>query len=144
MKKRRTFRRAPAAQSKARTKQMRSLAKQTFAHTDDRARFSRARPVIRLSDISHFPKQTMTLRIYGLRAMGWDGSQPPGAIVNPLTIVQNFKDYVPRWMKIHSLTLITPRGLTGGPIGSDPGSTDPAYGVMTTLVFITGWGFQQE
>ena len=56
-----------------------------MVHTEDKARFSRVRPVERLSDINRYPKNTMTVRIYGLSAMGWNQADP--AVVGLVLVI---------------------------------------------------------
>jgi len=61
--------------------------------------------------------------------MGWNGrSQPPSAIISIITII----NYVPAYLKIHHITLVSCRAVSGGGISS-AGNT--VYSVLTSLAF---------
>ena len=80
--------------------------------------------------IKLFPKQTITVRIEGLG--DWDGtSQPPFGRYYINNIFQACKDYQPRYIQVTSLTIYTPRSLTGGAV-FHTGSTQ-LFPVLTDL-----------
>jgi len=115
------------------TKRVEQIAKRVDRHTEDKARFSRVKAVVQPSSIIRFPKSNVTVRMFGLQAMGWDASQqPPNATISVGTVIKNFKDYVPRYLKINSVTIYTPRTITGGRVGPDDTN---AYGQLAQLAF---------
>ena len=114
-------------------KRVKQIAKQVDQRHRDVAKMGRTKRVVQVSDVQRFPKQTMTVRIYGMKAAGWDGtSYPPNAIVSAYTIYLNFKDYIPRWFTVNSITLISNRSYMG------PTEGDASTAMYGTLGSIAG------
>ena len=56
--------------------------------------------------------------------------------MSAVTIVHNFKDYVPRWFRVHSLTLTSLGGIPRGAVEGDSAVGEkPAYGTLMDIVF---------
>ena len=106
-------------------KRVKQIARVTEHKTPDTAKFSRPKSETAVSDVRRYPKQTMTVRLHGMQACGWDGSSdPPHAIISAYSITQNFKDYVPAF---------SCRTVTGGALrGKDTGE---AYPILTSLAW---------
>ena len=67
------------------------------------------------------PKQSMTVRIEGLRS--WDGTtQPPLGTILVQDVFDSMRDYISRYTQMDSITVYTPRSLTGGGV-YESGST---------------------
>ena len=61
------------------------------------------------------PHQTMTVRLEDLG--DWDDKvQPPLGFWKVSDVFKRMKDYCPKNLKIHAITVYTPRALTGGPV----------------------------
>jgi len=71
-----------------------------------------------------------------MSALGWNGStQPPNATLDIKGLISNFKDYVPKYIQIHSVTVYTPRGILGGGVASGESSTPVVYPALINLAF---------
>jgi len=134
MQRRRAFRKSGSGRRPAMTpKRVKNIAKRVDRLSEDKARFSRVKAVVQPTLVIRFPKSNVTVRMFGLQAMGWDASQqPPNASIEVTTIIKNFKDYVPRYMKINSVVIYTPRSIAGGRVGPDDTN---AYGELAQLAF---------
>ena len=123
----------------ASTKRIKQIAKAVDRKATDHAWFSNAKTVMAVSDVQRFPRKTMTVRIYGLTAMGWaGGSAQKKAIVSARTIIENFKDYIPAYFKLNSISLFTCRGMTGGNVGNVSGAI-PTSLVSVAFTFLGNW-----
>ena len=115
-------------------KRVKQIARVTDRKTPDTAKFSRPKSETAVSDVRRYPKQTMTVRLHGMQACGWDGSSdPPHAIISAYSITQNFKDYVPAFFMVNHITIISCRTVTEGALrGKDSGE---AYPILTSLAW---------
>ena len=121
-------------------KRVKQIAKTTEHKMMESAKFSKTKSVSNMSVVNREPKQTMVVRINGLQAAGWNGSvQPPAAQIYANIVISNFKDYVPKYFQIHSVTVTTPRSITGGSVRNVTG--DAVLGLMTqmSVQFIGNW-----
>ena len=100
------------------TKRVKEIAKTADRKEVDQVR---TKTVNSMSVVNREPKQIMIVRIQEMRAAGWIGQEQPSATISAITIVRNFKYYVPLYFQINHVTITTPRSLTGGQVGSATG-----------------------
>ena len=130
----------PVRRPQVTNKRIKRVAKEVEKRAADQAHFSKPKIKSTISAVQRWPKVPCTVRMFGWQAFGNPGPGVTSVILDVGRVIQNFKDYVPAYFQLHSITLITPRALTA----PAQDSQDPKTAVYSTLVdvafaFLGNW-----
>ena len=93
-----------------------------------------------MSIVNREPKQIMTAysRINGSRIFGDPTEVVLSGLISAVTIIKNFKDYVPAYFMLNHITVTTPRSLTGGLVSGPNGGGNTQLASMG-IQFLGNW-----